>query len=93
METRHGVRFIDPSVMIIPRAAVECLPAELARGDNVVPISLCGGTLTVAVEDPLDFGLIDKLRYHCAMPIEVVAADADRIKSVVRWIYGEAPID
>jgi hypothetical protein len=93
METRYGVRFIDPSVMVISRAAVECLPAELARRDNVAPIALVGGTLTVAMEHPLDCELIDKLRYHCAMPIEVVAADADRIKSVVRWIYGEALID
>jgi type IV pilus assembly protein PilB len=92
METRYGVQFIDPSVMVIPRAAVECLPAALARGDNVAPISLCGGTLTVAVEDPLNFGLIDKLRYHCAMPIEAVAADADRIRAVVRWIYGEEQV-
>ncbi len=68
-------------------------PGRTARGDNVAPISLCGGTLTVAVEDPLDFELIDKLRYHCAMPIDVVAADADRIRAVVRWIYGEEPID
>ncbi len=89
METRNGLQFIDPTVMVIQRAAVECLPAELARGDNVAPISLCGRTLTVAVEDPLDFELIDKLRFHCAMPIDAVAADADRIRAVVRWIYGE----
>ena len=88
METRHGVQFIDPGVMVIPRAAVDCLPEELARGDNVAPISLVGGTLTVAMEDPFDFELIDKMRYHCGMPIEVVAADADRIRAVVRWIYG-----
>jgi type IV pilus assembly protein PilB len=93
METRQGVPFIDPCVLVIPCAAVASLPAALARGDNVAPISLCGGTLTVAVEDPLDFELIDKLRYHCAMPIEVVAADASRIKAAVHWFYGEQSID
>jgi type IV pilus assembly protein PilB len=71
---------------------LELLPAALARADNVAPISLCGGTLTVAVEDPIDFELIDKLRYYCGMPIDVVAADADRLRAVVRWLYGEEPI-
>jgi type IV pilus assembly protein PilB len=89
MNTRFGVTYIDPSVMVIPRAAVESIPAELARGENVAPISLAGGTLTVAVENPLDFELLDKLRYHCGMPIAVVAADADRIRAVVGWHYGE----
>jgi type IV pilus assembly protein PilB len=93
METKYGFPFIDPCVMVIPRGAVESLPAELARGANVAPIALTGGTLTVAVENPLDFELLDKLRYYCAMPIEVVAADADRIRAVVIWHYGEMPPD
>jgi type IV pilus assembly protein PilB len=87
METRYGLPLMDPCVMVISRGAVESLPADLARGHNVAPISLSGRILTVAVEDPLDFELIDKLRFYCGMPIAVVAADADRISAVVRWLY------
>jgi type IV pilus assembly protein PilB len=88
METRYGVPVVDPCGMVISRAAIDSLPAELARGENVAPVSLSGRSLTVAVEDPLNFELLDKLRYHCGMPIEVVAADADRITAVVRYNYG-----
>ena len=91
METPHGVPFIDPCTAVIPRSAVESLPAELARSANVAPISISGGTLTVAIEDPLDFELVDKLRFACRMPIEVVAADPDRIQAVVNWHYGQEP--
>jgi type IV pilus assembly protein PilB len=90
MEMRHGVPFIDPCVRVISCGAIEALPSEIARRDNVAPISLTGGVLTVAVEDPLDFELLDKLRFLCGMPVDIVAADADRIRAVVRWHYGEA---
>jgi hypothetical protein len=57
--------------MVIPRGAVETLPAELARGHNVVPVSLSGRVLTVPVEDPLDFELLDSLRFRGGMPVSV----------------------
>jgi type IV pilus assembly protein PilB len=91
METRFGVPFIDPCVVVIPRVAVESLPAATDRRHNVAPISLSGGVLMVAVEDPLDFELLDKLRVQCGMPVDTVTADPDRIRAVVRWHYGEEP--
>jgi type IV pilus assembly protein PilB len=89
MKTRYGVPYIDPCVLVIARGAVDSLPAALAREHNVAPIALSGGVLRVAVEDPLDFELVDKLRFHCRMPVDVVAADPDRIRAIVRWHYGE----
>lgn len=91
MEERHGVPFIDPCVRVIPRAAIEMLPAELAWQHNVAPLAVSGRTLTVAVENPFDFELIDKLRFCCEMPIHVVMADQDRIAAVVSWHYGNPP--
>lgn len=88
MAIPHGVPFVDPCVMVITRAAIDLVPAETARAHDVVPISLAGEWLTVAVTDPFDFELLDKLRFLCGMPIEVVVADVDRIRAAVRWYYG-----
>ena len=52
METRSSIPFIDPCTLVIA-GAVDALP-QYRRSENVAPISLCGGTLTVAVEDPLN---------------------------------------
>ena len=89
MERRCGFPFIDPCILVIPRGAVESLPADLARSRNVAPIALSGGVLRVAIEDPLNFELIDELRFRCGMPIDIVIADPARISAVVRWHYGD----
>lgn len=89
MEHRWGVPVIDPRVRVIPRSALDALPAEIVGESNVLPISLSGGVLTVAVEDPLDFELLDRLRFLSGLPIEPVAADGDHIRAVVRWHYGQ----
>jgi type IV pilus assembly protein PilB len=92
MDNRLGVPFIDPCVCVISRAAVEALPSDVALRHNVAPISLNGSALTVAVENPLDFELLDRLRYRSGMSINIVTADKERIAAVVRWHYGE-PLD
>lgn len=90
-EKPYGFPSIDPCRIVVSRAAIESLPPDVARGDNVVPVAITGGVLTVAVADPLDCNLLDKLRFCCRMPVDVVAADADRIRTAVRWHYGGTP--
>ena len=84
---------VDPCATVIRPEAVDSLPATMARRYNVVPIAFSGGQLKVAVEDPLDFELVDKLRFYCGMPIEVVIAAPDRIRAAVLTHYGEEAID
>jgi hypothetical protein len=47
--------------MAIPSYVVAAMATALAREENVMPVALAGRVLTVAVDDPLDFELIDKL--------------------------------
>ena len=76
--------------MAISSYAVAALPAALAREENVMPVALAGRMLTVAVDDPMNFELIDKLRFICNLQVELVAADANAIRCAVTRYYGEA---
>lgn len=76
--------------MAIPGYAVAAMPAALAREENVMPVALAGRVLTVAVEDPMDFELVDKLRFICNLQVELVAAHANAIRCAVARYYGEA---
>jgi hypothetical protein len=48
------------------------VPAALARAENVMPLAMSDGVLTVAVDRPFDFDLIEKLQFilvgHLACP-------------------------
>jgi type IV pilus assembly protein PilB len=90
MDQLNGHRWVDPSLMAIPSYAGAAMPAALARVENVMPVALAGRVLTVAVEDPLDFELIDKVVFICNLQVEVVTASANAIRCAVARYYGEA---
>jgi Type II secretion system (T2SS), protein E, N-terminal domain len=85
---RH--RWVDPSVVAIASYAVTAMPAAVAREENVMPVALAGGVLTVAVDRPMDFELVDKLRFICNLKIELVMASPTAIRCAVARHYGEA---
>ena len=86
----------DPDLTAIPAHVVDCVPAALARENNVMPLAMSrDGVLTVAVESLLDFDLIEKLQFilgggACGHRIEPVAAPAAAIRAAVARYYGEA---
>jgi hypothetical protein len=72
---------------------VAAVPAALAREENIMPVALADGILTIAVDRPADFALIDKLRFvlgQCGLRIAPVAAPAEAIRAAVARYYGES---
>jgi type II secretion system (T2SS) protein E len=83
-----GYVFVNPCLMAIPQAARDALPGEFARQQNAMPVGIAGKALKVAVDDPFDFELIDKLRFCCNRPIEIVVADRNAVRCAVERYYG-----
>jgi type IV pilus assembly protein PilB len=84
---------VDPSAQHIPAHVVDMVPAALARENDVMPVALAGGVLTVAVARPADLELLEKLRFVlgvCDGQIEFVGARADAIRAAVARYYGGA---
>jgi hypothetical protein len=85
----------DPGAGDIPAHVVSTMPAALARSENVMPLAMNDGVLTVAVESLSDVDLIEKLEFilgTCGRGIEIepVAAPAEVIRAAVARYYGEA---
>jgi type IV pilus assembly protein PilB len=76
--------------MAISSYAVTAMPATVAHEENVMPVALADGVLTVAVDRPMDFELVDKLRFICNLKIELVMASPTAIRCAVARHYGEA---
>jgi hypothetical protein len=85
----------DPSVTNIPAQAVAAVPAELAREENVMPVALADGVLTIAVDRPGDFELIDRLRFVLARcqirRIDAVPAASNAIRAAIARYYDRDP--
>jgi hypothetical protein len=84
---------VDPSAMHIPAHVVEMVPAALARENNIMPVALADGVLTIAVDRPGDLDLIEKLQFIlgvCDGRIEFVGARESTIRAAVARYYGAA---
>ena len=66
------------------------LPEKCARQYLVMPISLLGQTLTVAIADPLNVFILDDLRNVTGKEIEIVIASETQILKVIDQFYKSA---
>ncbi len=72
-----------------PGEVIEFVPKSLAYADMVLPIGFRGQTLVLAIKDPKDEILLDKLEFILNRDIEPVAAPKQSLLEALRRLYGE----
>jgi len=83
-----GTEFIDLAETEIAPAVVKAIPGGLARLHRVLPVSLNGSTLRVALVDPLDPCVPEDLRFALGKDIDVVVAALEQIEERIKQYYG-----
>jgi type IV pilus assembly protein PilB len=72
----------------IPRPVLELVPESVARENLVLPLTEQGRVLLMALPDPCDWGLVDKLRFILNRDVVVVRADGEDIRAAINRHYG-----
>ncbi len=87
-ERRRHYDFIDPSILNILRLVLTQIPEEVVRNESVIPVDVDGaGRLVVAVFDPNNHAVLDKLRSVCSQELKVVVAPKPAIDEAIRRQY------
>jgi hypothetical protein len=77
-----SVDFVDISVTSVDRRAVDLLPAELARRLRAIPVRLHpDDTVSVAVADPTEDGLLAELRLAMGHPVKLLVTTFSALHS------------
>ena len=71
----------------ISREALEQLPAYIVRAERTVPIDLDGDVLVVAMEDPGDFQLQEKIQFIANRELRIAVATRAAIDYLVAAYY------
>ncbi len=87
---QSGVTTVDLSNCLVKPEVVQLVPEPLARKHGLMPIFRIGDTLTVAMEDPLNFFAIDELRLKTKCDIKTVVASETGIRRAIDQFYGTA---
>lgn len=101
---QQGLSFVDLNDISISSEAVEKIPAKFAWHYKIIPISLEGNVITIAVSNPFDMWAVDDLETNFGLRVEVaLALSSDIIESIkkhygvgadtIEKILAEAPIE
>ena len=83
-----GMRFYDlEATEILPQVAT-LIPADTALKHLLMPVSVSGRTMTVAMANPLDLEVVDTLRFTTSYAIEVAVASERQIRAAHERIHG-----
>ena len=79
----YGLETVDLASYAVDPAAVDCVPLALARRHRMLPITLSGQVLTVAVADPGDVMGLDDIRSATGYVIRPVVVSVDELIRVL----------
>jgi len=68
-------------------------PENVMREHRIVPLSRVGDTLTIAMADPLDVFVLDRLKAATGCRVEIVLATEEDVKIVLDNFYSDRAVD
>jgi general secretion pathway protein E/type IV pilus assembly protein PilB len=94
LATQFGMDFVNIDDKALDTELASVVSAEDARKYGIVPLLKDGDSLTVAVKDPLDYGVVDRLSFALKCSVTgVVATKSDIDKAIERLYPGGTSMD
>jgi type IV pilus assembly protein PilB len=84
---QHRVPAVDLERVRLDPRILKLIPSEFAVKHQVLPLRRVGRTLTVAMANPTDLGVIDDLKFLTRLDIEAVIAGDFTLKRIVEREY------
>ncbi len=82
-----GVAYVEPITTIINRDAMELIPVEIATKAHALPLYLFDTLLTVAMADPADKEMVQKLSQIAKHPVSAVFSLPSEIDAAITIHY------
>src|SRR5262245_63849840 len=81
---------VDLSRFEVDHKIAKMIPNDLATRNLVIPLKRDGRTLTVAMADPTNLGVLDDLKFITRYDIFPVIAGEFTLRNIIEKIYGTA---
>lgn len=87
LEKQHSIPYVNLTTAEIDSELANIVPENLARTHMLVPISLNGRFLTVAIADPLNYKGLNDISTYTKLKVTPVIAESEKIKQKHRELY------
>ncbi|MDB4875041.1 MAG: type secretion system protein [Gemmatimonadetes bacterium] len=85
---QHKMPAVDLSRFEVDPKVAKMIPADLAQKNLVIPLKRDGRTLTVAMADPSNLGVLEDLKFITRYDIFPVIAGEFTLRAIIEKIYG-----
>ena len=85
---QHRMPAVDLSRFAVDPKIAKMIPADLAQKNLVIPLKRDGRTLTVAMADPSNLGVLEDLKFITRYDIFAVLAGEVTLKTILDRVYG-----
>jgi type IV pilus assembly protein PilB len=89
LQKEYRLPLVDPVAMDVPSEVVRLIPPTLARRHHLVPISLTGSTLTLAMSDPSNLVAINEVKFLTGYDVKVAVAATGSVTAAIATLYDE----
>ncbi len=90
LQREYRLPLVDPAVMDVPTEIARLVPPLIAKRHHLVPISLSGSTLTLAMSDPSNLGAINEIKFLTGYDIKVAIATTSSVTQAIQEFYDES---
>ncbi|MBX7167598.1 MAG: Flp pilus assembly complex ATPase component TadA [Pirellulales bacterium] len=80
----YGVPYAKLDARLCDAKVFDVLPREFVEKNLVLPLFVVRGTLTVAMAEPSNLFLIDEIRAHAQLRVQIVAASTKDLRRMVQ---------
>lgn len=87
---QFGAQVVDVSSIQISPTLIAYVSAVLATKYRIIPVGICGDTLSLAMEDPSDLNKIDSLIHLLDKDISVMVTSSENIDAALAKYYPAA---
>lgn len=87
LSKQYGVPAVDPGKLDVDQEVIDLIPSNIVQKYKIVPISLDGQTLTIAMVDPSNLFAVDDIRFLTRKNIRVTVAMETAIKQAMDRFY------
>ncbi len=93
MSNWAGIPHIRVGNYTVSKEVLALVSETLAERHQILPVSITGNTLTIAMADPLDVVALDTLGHLIDYEIQKMVAMPSELKEAIRKYYGSSTVD
>lgn len=96
LSRKLGIPYVKLGDYEIPPEVLHLIPEDIALQHSVLPLARHGNRLVIAMENPLNWEVMELLRFHTNLSIDAVITSSTEISKVLDRYYlqhGEASLD